>query len=97
MIIGQIIKGWANVLLDKFDLLDPEIKEMAETRLKTCHLCPMRSRSACSTVRKNEAVKDFYYAAAKEERKKGELYSGCGCNIAAKTTVTLSQCPLGKW
>lgn len=95
--LTQILKGWANLALDEFNLLPQEIKDMAEERFSICNVCPMRTNNTCSGKRKNEAVKDFYYHAKKEQRFEGQMYTGCGCNLSAKPTVVAAQCPLGKW
>ena len=45
--ISQIFTGWANYVKDRFDALDPKIKELSESRLKSCDVCHMRSGLKC--------------------------------------------------
>ena len=95
MDIKGIITGWANLGLDYFNLLKPELKQVAERRLMVCNTCPMRSGNTCSKKTSMAAVKTFIYKG--EERIKGQSYSGCGCNLSAKTIDPEQICPIGKW
>jgi len=83
--IKHIIEGWANVVKDRFDLLNDDIKEMASNRILICDECEIRSGGACSTSKVGQHTVT------------GELKRGCGCFIAAKATIPDSECPLGKW
>jgi hypothetical protein len=83
--IKPILEGWANVIKDRFNALDPEIKELSEERLLQCQTCTLRANNTCSTQMAGAHVKT------------GELTRGCGCNIAAKSLVAEPACPLGKW
>lgn len=83
--ISQIFTGWANYIKDKFDRLSPEIKQLSESRLKSCDACHMRSGHKCDPSKQGKNVKT------------GNMVNGCGCNIAAKTMSPGSSCPLGKW
>ena len=83
--ISQIFTGWANYVKDRFDALDPTVKELSETRLKSCDACHMRSGQKCDPRKQGKNIKT------------GNTVNGCGCNIAAKTMSPGSSCPLGKW
>jgi hypothetical protein len=83
--IKQIIEGWANVIKDQFDAVDPVTKAISEKRLNLCNECSLRYGNTCST-------QIYGYHIITNERK-----NGCGCNISAKTLSPSSQCPLGKW
>lgn len=83
--LNEIISGWANLIKDKINTLDPNIKRMAENRLLICNMCHMRVGNACST--KKIGINEI----TKLETK------GCGCNISAKTLSPESKCPLSKW
>lgn len=85
MKILEIIEGWANVVKDQFDAVDPVTKAVSEKRLKLCDPCDLRDGNTCSPGR-------YGFHIITNERK-----NGCGCNIAAKTLSPSSQCPLGKW
>lgn len=83
--IEQIITGWANVIKDRFNILDPEVKVLSETRLLACNECHMRTGNKCdpNKIGRHEQT--------------GLDTRGCGCNISAKTLSPQSICPLGKW
>ena len=81
----EIIEGWANVIKDPFDAVDPVTKAVSKKRLMECNPCPLRQGNTCSP-------QIMGYHVITNERK-----SGCGCNISAKTLSPSSQCPLGKW
>lgn len=83
--IKDIIEGWANVVKDRFNQLDPETKKVSEDRLMLCNICDIRTGNTCDPRKLGEHVDN------------GRLVRGCGCNISAKTLSTNSKCPLGKW
>lgn len=83
--IIEIIEGWANVIKDQFDAVDPVTKEVSKKRLLECNSCDIRLGNICSPNKWGINV-------ITEQRTKG-----CGCNIAAKTLSPSSRCPLGKW
>jgi len=80
-----ITQGWANYVLDKFELLDTETKELSLVRIGFCDNCPVRSGTSCSPAKTIKHVVT------------GEEVRGCGCNIAAKAMAPGSKCPAGKW
>jgi len=83
--IREIIEGWANVIKDQFDAVDPVTKAISKKRLQFCDDCSLRHGNTCSP-------QIYGYHVITNERK-----NGCGCNISAKTLSPTSQCPLGKW
>ena len=83
--ISQIMEGWGNVIKDKFDLVDPEVKGLSEMRLLQCDPCPIRQGNTCSP-----SIYGYHIKTKKR-------VNGCGCNIAAKTLSVTSNCPIGKW
>ena len=83
--IREIIEGWANVIKDQFDAVDPVTKAVSKKRLEECDPCGLRQGNTCSPSM-------YGYHIITNERK-----SGCGCNISATTLSPSSQCPLGKW
>ena len=83
--LREIIEGWANVVKDQFNAVDPVTKAISKKRLELCDPCGLRQGNTCSP-------QIYGYHVITEERK-----NGCGCNIAAKTLSPSSQCPLGKW
>lgn len=80
-----IITGWANLGLNKLDMLNSDLKEVSEYRLAHCHTCSMRIGNTCSRDKEGIDVKTL------------ETKKGCGCNLSAKTLVLESKCPLSKW
>ena len=95
MIIKNILEGWANRVKDELNLLPDDKKQISENRLLICNSCPLRSGNSCSTSKEGIAVKTFKYNG--QERIKGKVYSGCGCNLSAKSLCMDCSCPLGKW
>lgn len=85
MDIGLILQGWANLSLDKFNLLDKETKQLSEKRLKICHSCSMRTKNSCDPNKKGVNVKT------------GEEVYGCGCNISASAMTPNKECPKSLW
>jgi|TARA_B110000977_G_C10923609_1_gene434140 hypothetical protein len=83
--IREIIEGWANVVKDQFDAVDPQTKELSKKRLLSCDICNIRQGNNCSPY-------IFGY-----HEVTGHRVSGCGCNISAKSLSRNSECPLGKW
>jgi hypothetical protein len=83
--IIQIIEGWANVIKDQFNAVDPATKMLSKTRLLSCNDCALRQGNMCSPH-----IYGYH-------EKTGERAMGCGCNISAKTLSVSSKCPLGKW
>ena len=85
MKIVEIIEGWANVVKDQFDAVDPVTKAVSKKRLLECNSCSLRQLNTCSPLLYGNHIIT------------GERKNGCGCNIAAKTLSPSSQCPLDKW
>jgi len=85
MKIVEIIEGWANVVKDQFDAVNPFTKAVSKKRLLECNSCSLRQLNTCSPLLYGNHIIT------------GERKNGCGCNIAAKTLSPSSQCPLGKW
>jgi hypothetical protein len=83
--IEHIITGWANVVKDKFNILDPATKDMAAERMQLCNMCYLRTGNTCDPSKGGMNLKT------------GKIEKGCGCNIAAKTLSPQSKCPLAKW
>lgn len=83
--VEHIITGWANVVKDKFNILDPATKNMAAERMQLCNMCYLRTGNTCDPSKGGMNLKT------------GKIEKGCGCNIAAKTLSPQSKCPLAKW
>ena len=45
--IREIIEGWANVVKDQFDAVDPQTKELSKKRLLSCDICNIRQGNNC--------------------------------------------------
>ena len=85
MQLNNILTGWANLVKNKFGLLDENTKRIASIRLVHCNVCPVRKNNVCDP---NSQIKNQIT---------GEFVKGCGCNIAAKALSPASQCPAAKW
>jgi len=83
--IREIIEGWANVIKDQFDAVDPVTKQVSKRRLELCNGCPFRQGNVCSPHIWGYDIIS------------GDKKVGCGCNISAKTLSPSSRCPLNKW
>lgn len=83
--VEQIFTGWANVVKDRFNILDDKTKALAEARMKICDDCTLRIGGTCSPKKTGKHVET------------GEITKGCGCGLAAKTLSPASHCPLAKW
>lgn len=83
--INEILTGWAHLIKDKFNTLDPQLKALSEKRLNQCNECGLRSGSVCDPTK------------VAPHTVTGNLTRGCGCNLSAKTLSPRSKCPLGKW
>lgn len=83
--LKHIFDGWANVIKNKFDALDPAIKLEAEQRIKFCDSCYMRTNNTCDPKKIGLHLETNIPT------------KGCGCNIAAKTLSPCAKCPLAKW
>ena len=42
--IGEIKEGWTNLVKDKFDVLSPEMKDLAVNRYNICNNCKFRNK-----------------------------------------------------
>lgn len=71
-----------------------EVEKKAEEKLKHCFDCPIRNEGFCSKYKEGIVNKDFKYKW--EERKKGQVVKGCGCDIYLKVRSN-SQCPVGNF
>jgi hypothetical protein len=85
MKIKNILTGWANLTLQRFNLLPEGLKERAEDALMQCNSCTMRSGNTCDSSKQERHIET------------NEVVSGCGCNLSAKTLDPNSECPIGKW
>ena len=83
--ISLIVNGWTNFFKDRFNRLDPKVKQLSELRLEICLECPLRSGSMCDPKKKGINIE------------KGKETSGCGCHLAAKSMAIKAKCPLDKW
>lgn len=83
--IKNILNGWANLIKDRFNTLDPDLKKISEERLNICDSCDIRLGSICDPRKMGIHIKT------------GKLSRGCGCNLPAKSMSPRVNCPLGKW
>lgn len=97
--LKEIAQGWINSVRDSLGVLSPEIKELSEKRLEICSTCPLNVHGYCDPFQSLPAVQDFTYTTnyGVEERKEGELYSGCSCPLGPKSKSPISCCPVGKF
>ena len=46
--VVEIIEGWANVVKDQFNAVDPVTKAVSKKRLLHCDECEIRQNNTCS-------------------------------------------------
>lgn len=83
------------------------VEELANKREQQCKECSLYTSKSmlgidtgvmiCNVDLLGEVVKDFHYAEANINLKKGDVMRGCGCIISLKKLSPDTQCPLGKW
>jgi len=83
--IFQIVKGWGNVIKQEIGVLEEDIEKMSIERLEVCNKCLLRSGVMCSTTKSGKNLRT------------GQITTGCGCVLIAKTKVKEAMCPLNKW
>lgn len=83
--VNDILDGFSKLFLEGFNILDKETRDLANTRYRHCMTCTMRNNNTCSTKKTGIDILS------------GEAKTGCGCNLAAKTKLRSSTCPLSKW
>jgi hypothetical protein len=88
----EILQGFKGKLSS-----NPVVAEKARERASICADCIHNKNSVCSKNVTSPAVKDFVYNKTGEQRKEGELYEGCGCDLKLKVYSESTQCPVGKW
>jgi hypothetical protein len=86
MEIDKIAKGYFNLLLDQLNLLDEKDRLLSSERLKICETCSVRTGDWCDSSKRG--INDF-----------GFVFTGCGCNLKAKSTLRFYEgiCPGNKW
>lgn len=88
MEIGQIVTGHVNEFLNLN-------KDLAESRIHICKKCPLYSPKLGGLCNNR-----LWYNTKTNEvstEKKDGFKNGCGCRLKAKTTISASSCPIGKW
>lgn len=88
MEIGQIVQGHLNEVLGLN-------KDISQERKKICYQCPLFS-SKFGGICNNKLWLNIETGDVSTYPIDG-YKSGCGCRINAKTTLSNSKCPVGKW
>ena len=93
--LKNIVEGCANLATIKlFHNYNKELQLIRKVRLEVCNNCNLFKNNNCNSELEEVALVDFKYH--HEDRLKGNIYRGCGCNLDCKTLVTNEACPLGK-
>ena len=84
--IGDIIKGHTNELLGLN-------KDISSIRLDICKKCPLYKATLAGAICNNKL---WYNPETGEisNTKKDNYIRGCGCRLAAKTTIPYMTCPV---
>ena len=87
--IGDIIKGHTNELLGLN-------KDISKARLIICKDCPLYKITALGAICNSDLWYNPKIQDVSKKEKDGYI-RGCGCRLAAKTTISYMVCPVGKW
>ena len=84
-------------------IIDGHVKEalgknqdIFEQRMDICRECPLYKQTAVGPVCNSRLYLDTITGEISETKKPG-YKSGCGCRLQAKTRLTYTHCPVGKW
>ena len=71
-------------------------KSLSSGRLQICRECPLYKPTIAGAICNNKL---WYNPETGEisNTKKDNYIRGCGCRLAAKTTIPYMTCPVGKW
>ena len=87
--VGDIIKGHTNELLGLN-------KDISKARLEICKKCPLYKETLAGAICNNKLWLNPETGDISKVEKDNYL-RGCGCRLAAKTTISYMVCPVGKW
>ena len=97
----EILDGWQNDALKRFDLLSPEVKKIGEIRSKICGECDWSIKSTEISGNRSALMRampgQFFCDANQSEMQNGVLVNGCGCAVNKKVLSPLSACPRNRW
>ena len=86
--VGDIVKGHVNELLNRNE-------DISKVRMDICRKCPLfisELGGICNPrLYLNVETGDV------STKKMDGYVSGCGCRLSAKTRLSKSRCPNGKW
>lgn len=84
-------------------IIDGHVKEalgmnqdISETRMKICRECPLYKQTAMGPVCNSKLWLDTITGEVSNIKRPG-FKSGCGCRLTAKTRLSYTHCPVGKW
>ena len=86
--IGQIVKGHVNELLGLN-------KDISQVRMDICRRCPLFLNELGGIC--NPKLYLNVETGDVSTKKKDGYVNGCGCRLSAKTRLSGSKCPNGKW
>ena len=87
--IKNIIKGHINEVFKREE-------ELSKARLEICADCPLRTKTAIGYLCDSSKYLNINTGEVSNTARPG-FKNGCGCRLAAKTTIKNAKCPLGKW
>lgn len=84
-------------------IIDGHVKEalgmnqdISENRMKICRECPLYKQTAMGPVCNSKLWLDTVTGEVSNVKRPG-FKSGCGCRLTAKTRLSYTHCPVGKW
>ena len=89
MEIGNIVQGHVNEMLGLN-------KDLKYERIKVCLQCPLYKDSLVGPICNSAIYWNPDTNDISPSEKEGYV-NGCGCRLAAKTTLPNAKCPANKW
>lgn len=86
--VGDIVKGHVNELLNRNE-------DISKVRMDICRKCPLFKNELGGIC--NPKLYLNVETGDVSTKKMDGYVNGCGCRLAAKTRLSRSQCPNGKW
>lgn len=87
--VSDIIKGHINEAIGANE-------DLSKNRLEICRKCKLYKKASYGEICNNNLFLNPETDEVSVFPKQG-FYKGCGCRLAAKTTLSTAHCPAKKW
>lgn len=71
-------------------------QDISEQRMEICRECPLYKQTVMGPVCNSKLWLDTITGEVSDVKRPG-YKSGCGCRLQAKTRLSYTHCPVGKW